>query len=52
MDLANNQKGIFAAQSLLENKTFSPEKLLEEFRKALEEGRIVVLKPRKKGDKP
>ena len=49
MDLANNQRGASVAETLTKNSKFSDEGVSIEFKKQLNEGKLIVLKKRQKG---
>lgn len=44
MDLANNQRGISTAEKLISRKSFSDEKIIEEFNLQLKQNMLIVLK--------
>lgn len=48
MDLANNRRGIIASSELIKNKTASDSQFLSQFQKDLKDGKIIVLKRRRK----
>ncbi len=51
MDLANNQRGVSTGESLISKKTFSEQKIIEEFAQQLKENKLIVLKKRIGGKK-
>jgi hypothetical protein len=46
MDLANNQRGVSVAESLIKGNKYSENALIDAFREQLKSGRIIVLKKR------
>ena len=46
MDLANNQRGVSVAESLIKSKHYSEDALMGAFKEQLKSGRIIVLKKR------
>lgn len=44
MDLANNREGLLSSQKLIEQKNFSEENVISEFKKSLDGGSLIVIR--------